>query len=74
MKEIVGLDAICIILHLEEKGIGKKVNATIDLSINLVIVFYVVWLENFEGWTFEVKQIFLIFEVIYLHVNKFLFQ
>ena len=74
MKEIVRLDATCIILHLEEKSIGKKVNATIDLSINLVIVFYIVWLENFEGWTFEVKQIFLIFEVIYLHVNKFLFQ
>ena len=46
MKEIVRLDATCIILHLEEKSIGKKVNATIDLSINLVIVFYIVWLEN----------------------------
>ena len=56
MKETRGLDATCIILHLEEKSIGKKVNATVDLSINLVIVFYIVWLE-----IFEVKQFFLNF-------------
>ena len=61
MKETRGLDATCIILHLEEKSTGKKVNATIDLSINLVIVFYIVWLEM-------VMYTFTLIRLVFLYI------
>ena len=41
-------DAICTILDLKERSIGKKIlMLQIDLSINVVIV--ILWLENFES-------------------------